>query len=202
MTTAARASFIFVAAQVLFSQPVPGLDKLRPGIFLVAARELSDPNFAETVVLVHRYDRTGAMGLIVNRRLDELPLTRVFPSLPASSRRGWEGGPVSRSGALALVRSTAKPDETAELVVGDVYLLNSRSALERALEKGPAEATLRVYLGYAGWGPRQLDGEVALGGWHIFPATVGEVFDAAPGTLWKRLIRRTELSIARALRAR
>jgi putative transcriptional regulator len=196
MTLARLAPLLLVAAAILTAQPAPDLARLRAGVFLVATRDLGDPNFSNSVVLITRYDRTGAMGLIVNGPL-ELPLSRLFPSLPSQVRSNqlWEGGPVNRLGALALCRSRARL-EGADLVIDGVYLVASRPLLEKKLAAGASPDSLRVYLGYSGWAPRQLENEVSVGAWRIVPATADLVFDPKPATLWQRLIGRTGQNIA------
>lgn len=173
---------------------------LEAGKFLVAARELGDPNFAETVILLVRYDEEeGAMGLIVNRRT-ETPLARVLRDLkPAQGRTDpvYMGGPVEPGGVLALLKSSTKPEE-AQRVIGGVYLIKSKALLEKTLADKTDPDIFHVYLGYAGWGPGQLEHEMELGAWRILPADAATVFDSDPDSVWPRLIRRTELRIALA----
>jgi putative AlgH/UPF0301 family transcriptional regulator len=69
--------------------------------------------------------------------------------------------------------------------------------LEKTLAGKGEPSVFHVFLGYAGWGPGQLEHEVELGAWHILPADAASVFDADPDSVWPRLIRRTELRIAR-----
>jgi putative AlgH/UPF0301 family transcriptional regulator len=78
----------------------------------------------------------------------------------------------------------------------DVYTISSERLLQNALHAGTDANAFRVYLGYAGWGPGQLEREVEAGGWWVFPADAKNVFDAHPETLWTRLIEKTELQIA------
>ena len=186
-----------VAAGWMAAQPAPQLRNLAPGVFLVASRELTESNFAESVVLLAEYGRMGAMGVIVNRRTN-IPLSKLFPALPANARSMmvFEGGPVGRSGALGLVRATAPPGEDARTVIADVYLVSRKESLDKALSAATPNA-VRVLLGYAGWAPGQLDREVSLGAWHIVPATASLVFDPDPATLWKQLLRSATSRIAR-----
>src|SRR5262249_44250291 len=166
--------------------------------FLVAGRALLDPNFAETVVLLVHYEEDGVVGLIINRRT-KIPVARLFPELPDSvkvrSDPLYTGGPVARTMALALLRSRARI-EGAEPVLADVSLVSSRALLKKTMEAGSGPAMLRLYAGYSGWTAKQLQGEVELGGWHIFPGDGSMVFDPDPDSVWLRLIRRTEQRIA------
>ena len=184
---------------VALTQAVGQAEDLAPGKFLVASRDLGDPNFAQTVVLIVSYDeRQGAMGLVVNRRTD-VALSRVFDDLKEAKGRtdaAYIGGPVELSTVMALLKSSNPPDE-AKRVFGDVYLVASKTLLEKTLASGVGPNAFHVYVGYAGWSPGQLEHEVDLGGWHVFPADAANVFHADPESVWPRMIRRTETQIAR-----
>jgi putative transcriptional regulator len=173
--------------------PLAQVRDLAPGKLLVAAEALGDGNFAETLVLLLEYGSEGATGLVVNDRT-EIPLSRVFGNLALGSGEAapvYLGGPVSVSSVLALVRSPLAPPGT-QHVVGDVHLIADREVLTARLVSGTDPASFRVYLGYAGWAPGQLDRETEAGAWHVFDADPEVVFDADPATAWQRLIRRTE----------
>jgi putative transcriptional regulator len=193
--------FVFFAVLCgLAPVPAPAqAPELAAGNFLVSSRELGDPNFSETVILLLRYDdEQGAMGLIVNRRTD-LPLARVFQDVkPAKGRSdlAYMGGPVEPGDVLALLKSSTKLED-AERVFANVYLISDKELLEKTLAQKTEPGVFHVYLGYAGWGPGQLEHELELGAWHILPADAASVFDADPDSVWPRLIHRTELRIAR-----
>lgn len=192
----------FVLLAMLFGlAPVPGAAQdadLAAGTFLVASRDLGDPNFSQTVILLLRYDdEEGAMGLIINRRTD-LPLSQVFQELKAAKNRTDEaylGGPVEPEGVLALIKSSEKLDD-AQRVFASTYLISSKDVLERTIAQKADASIFHVYLGYAGWGPGQLEHEISLGAWQVLPPDAGSVFDVDPDSVWQRLIRRTELRIA------
>jgi putative transcriptional regulator len=180
----------------------PGRDvivrELAAGKLLVAARNLPDPNFTDTVVLLVQYSDEGAAGLVINRP-SGVPLSRALPGVTAVSGAGattFIGGPVSQQAVLALSRTACT---TCPLVGRDVYLVNTADALKQRLATGADERHLRVYLGYAGWGPGQLQKETRQGGWHVLDAEARVVFDPDPETLWRRVIRRTEGVLARLL---
>ena len=175
-----------------------GLDSLAAGRFLVAEEQVLDPSFARSVVLLIAYGPDGAMGVIVNRPA-AVTLAEVLPSLPSLAERSdriYFGGPVERDALLLLVRSDEPPDEL-EPVFGDVYAGSSARTLARLIGAGYDERRLRGYAGYAGWGPGQLDNEVARGDWSIVPAAASQIFDPNPDGLWKRLIERRRLRFAR-----
>jgi putative transcriptional regulator len=174
-------------------------EDLAAGKLLVASRDLLDPNFVQTVVLLVRYsdDEDSVVGLIINRRT-QIPLSRVFPELKEAKGQSdpiYRGGPVERTAALALLRAPTKP-EGAEHVFANVSMISSRPLLDKTIAARMDPSMFRVYLGYAGWTARQLQGEVELGAWHIFPGNAAAVFDTDPETLWSRLIRKTEERIA------
>ena len=171
---------------------------LAAGRFLVASRDLLDPNFAETAVLLVRYDEDGVLGLIINRRT-KVPISRAFPELPQSVKGRsdplYTGGPVGVTTALALLRSRAKP-AGAEPVFADVSLVSSKPLLEKTMAAGTEPGTFRLYAGYSGWTAEQLRREVERGGWYIFEGDASMVFDPDPKSVWPRLIRRAELRMA------
>jgi len=174
---------------------------LGPGKLLVASRELADPNFAQTVILLVHYDAEGVIGLMLNRRTD-LPISRVFVQLKSAkdiSDPVYLGGPVETPTVFALLRSPDKL-EGAEHVFGDVYWISTKTTLEKIVSSHPDPAIFHVYLGYAGWTTDQLKTEVRLGGWFIFQADDQTVFNANPDSLWHEMIKKTELKMAVAPR--
>jgi putative transcriptional regulator len=173
-------------------------DDLAIGRLLVASRDLGDPNFAQTVILLVRYDQDkGAVGLVINKRTD-VPISRVFEDLKEAARRHdpvYVGGPVQLNTVMALLKSPSKPDGAAK-VFGDVYLISDKDLLTRTLASSAEATVFHTYVGYAGWGAGQLEHEVELGAWHIMPADAAIVFHADPDSVWPRLIKRTETQIA------
>ena len=175
-------------------------DDLAPGKFLVAGRQLGDPNFAEAVVLLVDYSADhGAMGLIVNRRTD-VPLSRLFGDFKEAKTRtdpAYVGGPVELTTVFALLRSSVQPG-SAKRVFAGVYFINTKDELQKALAEHEDPASFHVFVGYAGWGTGQLEHEIDLGAWHVMPAEAALVFHSDPESVWPRLIKRTEQQIASA----
>ena len=179
--------------------PVQSKDAKRLGIgkLLVASRGLADPNFAKTVILLVHSDEQGIVGLILNRRTD-LALSRVLEGLPGTKDRSdqvYLGGPVQVPAVSALLQSSTKV-EGAEHIFGGVYLISTKTLLEKTLAARPDPQVFHVYLGYAGWTSDQLRKEVELGAWFIFPADTGAVFNSDPGSSWPQMIRKTEQKFA------
>ena len=173
-------------------------DDLAVGRLLVASRDLGDPNFAQTVILLVHYDEDqGAVGLVLNKRTD-VPISRVFHDLKEASGRNdpvYIGGPVELNSVLALLKSASKPDG-AEHVFGDVYLIGKKDLLAQTMASHAEASVFHTYIGYAGWQGGQLEHEVDLGAWHVMPADAVTVFHADPDSVWPRLIHQTETQIA------
>ena len=181
---------------IAFLQAMSG-QEFSAGTILLAHPDLPDPNFAHTVVLLVHTGDDGAMGLILNRPA-KMRLKKLFPQLQIpinGSDPVYAGGPVEESVGVALMRSKAKLTQPLR-VAGDVYLVTGKGLLEKTVQSGKDAASFRVYLGYAGWGPEQLDRELAVDAWTILPFSAETVFDAEPATLWERLNQKSHLQIA------
>lgn len=164
---------------------------LAPGQLLVARRGLADPNFAESVVLLFAYSANeGAAGLIINRRTS-VSAVEILPDMPVA--RGGEallffGGPVVPDGIRGLLRSPLSG--TAGLrVLPDVTLVATRAALEDAIAEGATPERLRLYGGYAGWGPGQLEREIVRGDWYLNNGQSKVIFAPNPATVWREQLR-------------
>lgn len=164
---------------------------LAKGKFLVAGRHLNDPNFSESVVLLLGYGQQGALGVIINRPAS-VPLAEVLPdSVPAKPQSGFVyiGGPVARTAMLLLLRSTHHSDNI-EHVFDDVYFSGSQLVLQK--KRDEPGSIFRLYSGHAGWGPGQLDTEVARGDWHIVRADKETIFSMPAEKIWPALIQHTD----------
>jgi putative transcriptional regulator len=193
---AAMALCLGAAVRLAEAQSMRPAD-LAAGKVLVASRDLPDPNFAKTVILLVQYDEDGVVGLILNRR-SKVPVSRVLDEVAGAKKRPdpvYAGGPVGRTEVLALVRPR-RPSADARRVVGDVFVVSSKEAMEKTFASAPDADTVRVYLGYSGWTEPQLEHELDLGAWYIFQGSAKAVFDSDPESLWERFIRETELRIA------
>lgn len=180
-------ALVLLCLSIAMAQTAPQA-ALSAGRLLIAGEHLRDPNFAQTVVLLLNYGDRGARGVIVNRRSD-VKLATVFPRISGLHQRpdtAYLGGPVARNQLLVLLRSDG-PRPGAEHVVDGVHVSTSRQVLVEALNRA---AAVRVYAGYAGWAPGQLDREVARGDWHVLPADADTVFSDTPGEVWRELIEK------------
>lgn len=173
-------------------------DDLAVGKLLVASRDLSDPIFAQTVILLVHHDAGGVLGLILNRRT-KVPLSHVFDKLEAAKDRSdpvFLGGPVEIPAVFALFRSRTKVEDS-EPILNDIYFINSKTVFEKIISTRPASGSLHVYLGYAGWTNDQLQKEIQVGAWFIFQGDTRTIFDADPNSLWTKMIRKTEQKLVR-----
>ena len=187
---------LLLAAPSLLAQSKNTRD-LGPATLLVASRDLADPNFAKTVILLVHYDDHSVLGLTINRHTD-VAVSRLFEGSKAAKTREdsiYLGGPVEISTVFALLDSRDKV-KGVQPVFGETYLIATKALLEQAIATRPDPANFHVYLGYAGWTNEQLKKEVALGMWFIFQANTDMVFDADPDSLWQRLIKKTEQTMA------
>lgn len=167
------------------------------GSLLCADRSLRDPNFAQTIILIVKYDEEGTLGLILNRR-SEVPISRILDDWKEAKGRKepiFVGGPVEKSSLLALFRSRAKSEDSRS-ILREVRLVSDHAQLQHMLQSSSGPDKFRLYAGYAGWAPEQLEEEIEAGAWHIFPGDANAVFDSDPDSLWMRMIRKSETEIA------
>jgi putative transcriptional regulator len=197
------ASGLAVLALWLLGTGLPGAQPLSSeapprslaGRLLVAAPEMRDPRFVETVIYLVSHDATGALGVVVNRPLADVPLARLlesFGSAPgtADGKRvavHW-GGPVESAKGFVLHTPDYRVDGT--LIVRErIGFTGSRKILEAvAADAGPRRYLFAV--GYAGWAPGQLEAELARGGWITAGADEALLFDDDHSSKWRRATAR------------
>jgi len=149
------------------------------------------------VLIIHTGD-DGAMGLVLNRPA-KTTLKKLFPGKAIPNGQGefvYAGGPVEQQLGFALLRSSTTLKQALR-VAADVYFITDKDQLEKSLQTAKDAASFRVYLGYSGWGPDQLEQELAAGAWTILSWKIDTVFDAEPATLWERLNQKSHLRIAK-----
>jgi putative transcriptional regulator len=164
--------------------------KLGAGVFLVATRQLVDPPFSRSVVLLTRYDPEGVMGVIINRPTEHR-LSDLLPDVEAlqgRSDRLFFGGPVSVDWVVTLILSAEKLElEQTTRVFGDVYLSGNPAAFAYIIDRKRADEAIRGYAGHAGWAPGQLEGEIARGDWSVVDADAFTVFKKESSAIWRDL---------------
>src|SRR5262249_39215567 len=192
MMTTCRA--LVLAMMLAWPGTVAAADVVANGIFLIAKREMRDPRFQETVVLITQPQEGGPFGVIINRPLTHL-LAEIFPeqgTLKGKKDVLFLGGPVGRDGLMFLVR-TSKPPARAVHVLKDVYFTGDANWIEAQLKRPDPTRGLRVYAGYSGWSRGQLQNELERGDWLILPADAETIFEKDPATIWPTLIKRASL---------
>jgi len=149
------------------------------GYFLVARPVLDDPNFNRTVVLVLQHGPEGAFGLVVNRPVESEKLP--FPI--------YVGGPCSLEAMLLLHGHPEWIDSAEEgKVCPGVFLGNSDCAERVATAEPGQQLRFKMFSGYSGWGPDQLEGELAEKAWAVVRATSEHLFDTPVRELWTRVL--------------
>lgn len=184
---------VAVFACALWPQVGPAAQpELANGVFLVAKPELLEPNFRETVVLITQPQVGGGpLGVVVNRPLGAR-LSEIFPGatrVPEQFDAIYAGGPVQRERVLYLLRSAERPPRSLH-VLDDVYMSGDRELLEKILRGEVQVSAFRAYAGYAGWAPRQLQAEIAAGGWYVIQADAETIFTTDAAAIWPALIKR------------
>ncbi len=182
-----------------YTAPEARVRTLAPGRLLVASRQVTGPFFGQSVVLLLDYSAEGALGLVLNRPT-RVPLSTVLPDetgLAQREDRTWVGGPVGRDTLRLLFRGDAEGEDV-ERVVGEIRSTVSLEVLRRLIAAGTPASDLRAYVGYAGWGPRQLDSEVMRGDWYVDRGSAEWVFERDPASMWRELLDRHEGTRTRA----
>ena len=178
----------------------PAQDARLTGQLLVATTELEGPVFAQTVIYVVRHDaRSGAMGLIVNRPLGDLPMAVLLQQagLPGEGAKGsvklHVGGPVEQTRLSVLHSDDYRGPDTVKAGAG-VAITAEPSILQDIVKgKGPRRAHFTV--GYAGWAPGQLEAEMRAGYWIVVPSDDGILFDDAYDTKWDRAMAKRRINL-------
>jgi len=154
------------------------------GQLLISSPLLHDPNFRRTVVLMTHHDEEGAMGLVLSRP-SELSVAEAVPELaglPGTGGRVYVGGPVQPEAVVVLVEHEDEPDLP---IVGRVAFMSADSDVD-----GLGAVRARVFAGYSGWGPGQLEGELEESSWIVVPAEPDDAFAEDPDELWRTVLHR------------
>jgi putative transcriptional regulator len=157
---------------------------------LLSMPQLQDPNFSKTVVLLCDYGPEGAFGLVLNRPTDVPASTMVRLDPPVARGNDlplWIGGPVEPERGWILLAE--EPPADFKSIRDGLYLSTSPSLLREVLEATPAPRA-RIIAGYAGWGPGQLDEELAHSSWLLSDVDLDLVFDTPADAMWEAAIRR------------
>lgn len=155
--------------------------------FLIAVPQLGDPNFNRSVVFILEHGEQGSMGLLLNRT-STLAMGAFCDSQNMKFKGDKEqlvhqGGPVQTDRAFILHAATAEEGPETETVMDGIHLSYSLESLRLLVEAPPPH--MRVFLGYAGWGPGQLADEISAGAWLVGSPTERLVFDTPPDKMWE-----------------
>jgi putative transcriptional regulator len=170
------------------------------GKFLVSHIDLRDPNFYRSVVLMINHDEEGAFGLVVNQPSDR-SLGEVVESLSGTSAGElpiYVGGPVQRDHIFVLHAELPRPvaeAATSRAVEGVVFEVATEAMVEYlkyewSLLGDSERPAVRLYAGYSGWGPGQVEGELRADAWVVLDAAAGIVFHPAPEEAWAEAFAR------------
>ena len=168
----------------------------RTGQLIVANPVLPDPNFDRTVVLVLAHEDKGALGVVLNRPSEmdvDAPLPR-WERLAAEPPVVFVGGPVAPGAAICLATvPSGAPIPGWTPVTGQLGTLDLEQDPD---ELGSTVSQIRIFAGYAGWAPGQLEAESSSGAWFVVDAEPGDAMADDPGQLWKRVLRRQGADLA------
>lgn len=169
------------------------------GQLLVATSELKDPRFVRTVIYMVHHDPGGAMGLVVNRPLGDTTLAQLLEELGLGGNgvqggiRLHYGGPVELRRGFVL-HTADYVSESTRVIAGGIAVTVGTEILQ-AIGNGTGPRRSLVALGYAGWAPGQLEGEIAAGAWVVVPADEGLVFDPNHEKKWDRAMARRTIQL-------
>ncbi|OPF82760.1 DUF179 domain-containing protein [Streptomyces antioxidans] len=175
------------------------------GRLLVATPALADPNFDRAVVLLLDHDEEGSLGVVLNRPtpVGVGDILESWASLAGEPGVVFQGGPVSLDSALGVAvvpgesgRSPARTEDGPlgwRRVHGAIGLVDLEAPPELL---AAAVGSLRIFAGYAGWGPGQLEDELAEGAWYVVESEPGDVSSPAPERLWRSVLRRQRSELA------
>ncbi len=169
---------------------IKDLESVSPAL-LLSMPQLEDPNFSRSVVLLCQHSAEGAWGLVLNRPTGQraAEVVQLDPPLVGDSGLDiWVGGPVEPSRGCILLGDDPKDPDAVELAAG-LFLSGSPRLLRRLLEHAPPRRT-RLMMGYAGWGPGQLEAELTQSAWLIGDLDLDLVFDIDAAVMWETAIRR------------
>lgn len=170
----------------------PSADRFLTGHLLIAMPSMSDPRFAQSVIYLCAHTLEGAMGLVLNRPVAKpsfeelLRQLKVGPIPPVRQIRMYAGGPVENGRGFVL--HTADWTGDGSLRVDDTVALTASLDVLKVIAEGSGPRECLLALGYAGWGPGQLDREIQENAWLSVPSDEALVFGGGHDTQWRRAL--------------
>lgn len=199
----------FGLVSLLAAVPLPALaalqqgtaadDNVPPGQLLVASPRMGDPRFAGTVVVMIEHGIGGALGVAINRPVADRPIAEMLraigqdPGNAKGSLTVFLGGPVEPT--VGVVVHTRDYHLSATLVLDDNLAVTSPALVLRDIASGRGPRKYLFLLGYAGWGPNQLESELSLGAWVTVSESPALVFDMDRAKLWKSALAQRTTSL-------
>lgn len=176
------------------------LDKREPmaGSLLIAAPDMPDPNFSRAIVYLIEHDHTGSLGVVITRH-SETEVASILPAwadVCASPAVFHIGGPVKPDTGIALAVLSAGADGSYDVglqqIEGRVHVVD--------LDSDPAQLRdrcdgLRVFVGYTGWAPGQLQGELDRGDWYVAPSLPTDLLAPTHVDVWGEVLRRQDMPL-------
>jgi putative transcriptional regulator len=167
-------------------------DQFLTGQFLVATPEMGDPRFRETVILMVRHSKDGAMGLVINRPAGEQKMSRILEDLGDSGDGAtgsvplYIGGPVQPE--LGFILHTTDYRRAGIIDVNGTVAVTATKEIIRDVAAGNGPKRFMLIFGYAGWGPGQLEGELKRNSWYTTPFDLSLIFDLDRDRVWERAV--------------
>ena len=172
------------------------------GQFLLAMPSMGDPRFLRSVVYMVAHDSEGAMGFIINRRAEGLSLGDILKDMPETvAKTGlvnlpvYVGGPVQNDRGFVL--HTSDYEKTHNTLSQELPIALTQSAdvlVDAAHGRGPEK--MRLFLGYAGWGPGQIEGELQDNAWLVCDANIAEIFTSQSDDLYEKCVAAMGIDLA------
>jgi putative transcriptional regulator len=169
------------------------------GQLLVATQEMGDPRFSHTVILMVQHSKDGALGIIINRPMQEIPMASLLSALGMDAAgitatvRLFAGGPVEPQRGFIL--HSADYRHAGSIDIDGRVAMTTNSDILRDIGNGQGPGKSLVAFGYAGWGPGQLEQELAQGGWFLTLEEPGLVFDTDREKLWDDVTARRTIPL-------
>ena len=172
------------------------------GQFLLAMPSMGDPRFLRSVVYMVAHDSEGAMGFIINKRAEGLSLGDILKDMPETvAKTGlvnlpvYVGGPVQNDRGFVL--HTSDYEKTHNTLSQELPIALTQSAdvlVDAAHGRGPEK--MRLFLGYAGWGPGQIEGELQDNAWLVCDANIAEIFTSQSDDLYAKCVAAMGIDLA------
>jgi putative transcriptional regulator len=169
------------------------------GQLLVAAPEMRDPRFVETVIYVVKHSPEGAFGLVINRPLGKAPMRELLEGLGVNNKAAkgdiliHYGGPVGSDQGFVLHSDEVLLDSSTK--VKDGIAATSDVKLIEAIARGKGPRQSLLMLGYAGWAPGQLEAELHANAWYVVPADKALMFGKDADTKWRQAMDKRQISL-------